>query len=39
VVDVRLVMLGLTGITLAYSVIWTLATAGVRRSLPRPSRR
>jgi MFS family permease len=37
VVDVRLVMLGLTGITLSYSVIWTLATAGVRRSLPRPS--
>ena len=38
-VDVRLVMLGLTGITLAYSVIWTLATAGVRRSLPRPLKR
>jgi MFS family permease len=37
VVDVRLVMFGLTGITLSYSVIWTLATAGVRRSLPRPS--
>jgi MFS family permease len=37
-VDVRLVMLGLTGITLSYSVIWTLATAAVRRSLPRPSR-
>jgi MFS family permease len=36
VVDVRFVMLGLTGITLSYSVIWTLATGGVRRSLPRP---
>jgi MFS family permease len=37
VVDVRLVMLGLTGITLSYSVVWTLATSGVRRSLPRPA--
>ncbi|HEY3210865.1 MAG TPA: MFS transporter [Actinomycetota bacterium] len=36
VVDVRLVMLGLAGITLSYSVVWTLATGGVRRSLPRP---
>jgi MFS family permease len=33
VVDVRIVMLGLSGVTLAYSVIWTLATRGVRRSL------
>jgi len=38
VVDVRLVMLGLSGITLSYSVVWTLATGGVRRSLPRPSK-
>jgi hypothetical protein len=38
VVDVRLVMFGLTGITLSYSVVWTLATGGVRRSLPRPSK-
>jgi MFS family permease len=38
VVDVRLVMLGLAGITLSYSVVWTLATGGVRRSLPRPSK-
>src|SRR5207249_3566408 len=33
VVDVRIVMLGLSGVTLAYSVIWTWATRGVRRSL------
>ena len=33
VVDVRIVMLGLSGVTLAYSVIWTVATRGVRRSL------
>src|SRR5438093_7829082 len=32
-VDVRIVMLGLSGVTLSYSVIWTLATRGVRRSL------
>jgi MFS family permease len=38
VVDVRLVMLGLAGITLTYSVVWTIATSGVRRSLPRPSK-
>jgi len=37
VVDVRLVMLGLSGITLIYSVVWTVATSGVRRSLPRPT--
>jgi MFS family permease len=33
VVDIRVVMLGLSGVTLAYSVLWTLATRGVRRSL------
>jgi len=33
VVDVRIVMLGLAGITLAYSVVWTVATRKVRRSL------
>jgi MFS family permease len=32
-VDVRTVMLGLSGVTLAYTVLWTLATSGVRRSL------
>jgi MFS family permease len=39
VVDVRLVMLGLAGICLAYSVVWTVATSSVRRSLPRPTTR
>ena len=39
VVDVRIVMLGLSGVTLAYSVIWTLATRGVRRSLSSEVRR
>jgi hypothetical protein len=33
VVDVRLVMFGLTGVTLTYTVVWTLATRGIRRSL------
>jgi MFS family permease len=33
IVDVRIVMLGLSGVTLAYSVIWTWVTRGVRRSL------
>lgn len=33
VVDIRLVMLGLSGVTLGYSVLWTVATRGVRRSL------
>src|SRR5439155_1562613 len=33
VVDVRVVMLGLAAITLSYSVIWTIATRNVRRSL------
>jgi MFS family permease len=33
VVDVRMVMLGLSGVTLTYTVLWTLATWGVRRSL------
>ncbi|HEV8421133.1 MAG TPA: MFS transporter, partial [Actinomycetota bacterium] len=33
VIDVRIVMLGLSFVTLSYSVIWTLATRGVRRSL------
>jgi MFS family permease len=33
VVDVRIVMLGLSAVTLAYTVTWTLATSGVRRSL------
>jgi MFS family permease len=32
-VDVRIVMLGLSGVTLAYTVLWTLATRGIRRSL------
>jgi len=32
-VDVRIVMLGLSGVTLIYMVLWTLATGGVRRSL------
>jgi hypothetical protein len=39
VMDVRIVMLGLSGVTLAYSVIWTLATRGVRRSLQTEIRR
>ncbi|HEX9234828.1 MAG TPA: MFS transporter [Actinomycetota bacterium] len=39
VVDVRVVMLGLAGVTLSYSVIWTIATRKVRRSLrPEPER-
>jgi MFS family permease len=33
VVDVRVVMFCLSGVTLAYTLIWTLATRGVRRSL------
>jgi MFS family permease len=33
VVDVRIVMLGLSGVTLIYTVTWTLATRGVRRSI------
>ena len=33
VVDVRLVMLGLAGVAGAYALIWTVATAGIRRSL------
>jgi len=33
VVDVRWVMLGLSGVTLTYSVIWTWATRNVRRSI------
>lgn len=33
VVDVRIVMLGLAAVTLAYSVVWTVATRKVRRSL------
>jgi MFS family permease len=37
VIDVRVVMLGLAAIQVAYSVIWTLATLRVRRSL-RPAR-
>jgi MFS family permease len=32
-VDVRIVMLGLSGVTLVYTVLWTMATRGVRRSL------
>ena len=35
VIDVRIVMLGLSFVTLSYSVVWTLATRGVRRSLTR----
>ncbi|HEX8100362.1 MAG TPA: MFS transporter [Actinomycetota bacterium] len=31
-VDVRIVMLGLAGVAATYSVIWTLATSGIRRS-------
>jgi MFS family permease len=37
VVSVKLVMLGLAGVMLVYSVVWTLATARVRRGL-RPRR-
>jgi MFS family permease len=33
VVDVRVVMLGLSGVTLAYSVVWTLATRRIRREI------
>jgi MFS family permease len=33
VVDVRVVMVGLSAVTLTYTVLWTLATRGVRRSL------
>jgi MFS family permease len=36
--DVRLVMLGLAAVSAAYSVVWTLATGKVRRSLARPRR-
>jgi MFS family permease len=32
-VDVRIVMLGLSGVTLTYTALWTVATGGVRRSL------
>jgi len=34
-VSVKVVMLGLTGVTLTYTVVWTLATKGIRRSLRR----
>jgi MFS family permease len=38
VFGVRVVMLGLAAVTLAYSLVWTLATTRVRRSLrPEPS--
>jgi MFS family permease len=32
-VDVRIVMFGLSGVTLTYTVLWTLATRGIRRSV------
>lgn len=32
-VDVRVVMLGLAGVTLAFAALWSIATRGVRRSL------
>ena len=34
-VSVKVVMLGLAGVTLTYTVVWTLATKGIRRSLRR----
>jgi MFS family permease len=36
VVDVRVVMLGLSAVCLSYSVVWTVATRTVRRSFRRP---
>lgn len=36
-VDPRVVMLSMSSLSLAYAVVWTLATAGVRRSLPDPT--
>ena len=36
VVDVRIVMLGLSAVCLSYSVVWTVATRNVRRSFRRP---
>jgi MFS family permease len=32
-VDVRIVMLGLAGVAGIYSIVWTLATSGIRRSI------
>lgn len=38
VLDVRLVMLGLSAVCLAYTAVWTMATRNVRRSFrPRPA--
>jgi MFS family permease len=34
-VSVKVVMFGLTGVTLSYTILWTLATRGLRRSLRR----